>query len=69
MALALASLAWQQGPEPAWQQRSVFSRQVSLLVSLLVSLPVLLLALQRRVLLPVSPRQVLRRWLVWPQRF
>lgn len=65
MALALASLAWQQGPEPAWQQRSVFSRQVSLLVSL----PVLLLAWQRRVLLPVSPRQVLRRWLVWPQRF
>jgi hypothetical protein len=58
--MALASLAWQLGPEPAWQQRPVFSRQVSLLVLL----PVLLLAWQRRVLLPVSQRQVLRQWLV-----
>jgi hypothetical protein len=64
MALALVSLAWQLEPEPAWQQRPVFSRQVSLLVSLLVLLPVLLLAWQRRVLLPVSQRQVLRQWLV-----
>lgn len=60
MALALVSLAWQLEPEPAWQQRPVFSRQVSLLVLL----PVLLLAWQRRVLLPVSQRQVLRQWLV-----
>jgi hypothetical protein len=59
MQMALASLAWQQEPAPAWQQRLVFSRLAWLLV--------LQLVLQRLVWLLASLRQVLRQWLAWRQ--
>jgi hypothetical protein len=52
MQMALATLAWQQEPASAWQQRPVFSRLAWLLV--------LQLVLQRLVWLLVSLRQVLR---------
>ena len=62
--MAPESLAWQQLPGSAWQQRPVFSRLVWLLAWQLVLQP----AWQRQVWLLVSLRQVLPRWLAWQRR-